>query len=157
MSWITSNWYLNTEPDWDIFHLVLVMCVFICYYILFLKYFVEDFHIYYDWLNERSWFLERLKARGEGDNRGWDVGRHHWINGHGFEQAPEVGDGQGSLVCCSPWSCKESDMTEQLNWWWMLSCSFLSCNVCLVLVLAKCWLQNELGSILSASVFWMRL
>ena len=32
-----------------------------------------------------------------------------------FEQAPGVGDGQGSLACCSPWGCKESDMTEQLN------------------------------------------
>ena len=32
------------------------------------------------------------------------------------EQNPGVGDGQGSLVCCSPWSRKESDMTEQLNW-----------------------------------------
>ena len=35
--------------------------------------------------------------------------------GHEFEQALEVGDGQGSLVCCSPWDHKESDMTEQLN------------------------------------------
>ena len=35
--------------------------------------------------------------------------------GHGFEQALGVGDGQESLVCCSPWSCKESDTTEQLN------------------------------------------
>ena len=34
---------------------------------------------------------------------------------HEFEQAPGVGDGQGSLVCCSPWGCKELDMTEQLN------------------------------------------
>ena len=33
-----------------------------------------------------------------------------------FEQAPGVGDRQGSLVCCSPWGCKESEMTEQLNW-----------------------------------------
>ena len=32
-----------------------------------------------------------------------------------FEQALEVGDGQGSLVCCSPWALKELDMTEQLN------------------------------------------
>ena len=31
------------------------------------------------------------------------------------EQAPGVGDGQGSLMCCSPWGCKESDTTEQLN------------------------------------------
>ena len=35
---------------------------------------------------------------------------------HEFEQASGVGDGQGSLVCCSPWGRKESDMTEQLNW-----------------------------------------
>ena len=34
---------------------------------------------------------------------------------HDFEQAPRVGDGQGSLVCCSPWGHKESDMTEWLN------------------------------------------
>ena len=31
------------------------------------------------------------------------VGWHHWLNGHEFEQAPGVGDGQGSLACCSPW------------------------------------------------------
>ena len=37
------------------------------------------------------------------------------LDGHEFEQAPGVGDGQGSLVCCSPWGRKESDMTEQLN------------------------------------------
>ena len=44
------------------------------------------------------------------------VGWHHQVNGHEFEQALRVGDGQGSLACCSPWGCKESDMTEQLNW-----------------------------------------
>ena len=44
------------------------------------------------------------------------VGWHHWLHGHEFEQAPGVGDGQGSLVCCSPWCCKELDMTEWLNW-----------------------------------------
>ena len=44
------------------------------------------------------------------------VGWHHWLDGHEFEQAPGVGDGQGSLACCSPWGCKESDTTEQLNW-----------------------------------------
>ena len=43
------------------------------------------------------------------------IGWHHWLDGHEFEQAPGV-DGQGSLVCCSPWICKQSDMTEQLNW-----------------------------------------
>ena len=43
------------------------------------------------------------------------VGWHHRLNGHEFEQAPGVGDGQGSLVCCSPWGRKESDKTEGLN------------------------------------------
>ena len=44
------------------------------------------------------------------------VGWHHWLNGHEFEQVLGVGDEQGSLVCFSPWSCKESDTIEQLNW-----------------------------------------
>ena len=37
---------------------------------------------------------------------------HHQLHGHEFEQVLAVGDGQGSLVCCSPWDCKESEMTE---------------------------------------------
>ena len=40
------------------------------------------------------------------------VGQCHRFDGHEFEQAPGVGDGQGGLVCCSPWGHKESDMTE---------------------------------------------
>ena len=43
------------------------------------------------------------------------VGWHHSLDGHEFEQALGVGDGQGSLACCSPWSWKEFDPTEQLN------------------------------------------
>ena len=43
------------------------------------------------------------------------IGWYHRLNGHKFEQAPGVGDGQGSLVCCSPWSHKVSDTIEQLN------------------------------------------
>ena len=43
------------------------------------------------------------------------VGWHHRLNGHEFEQILGVGDGQGSLACCSPWGHKESDMTERLN------------------------------------------
>ena len=43
------------------------------------------------------------------------VGWHHQHSGDEFEQAPGVGDGQGSLAICSPQGCKESDMTEQLN------------------------------------------
>ena len=44
------------------------------------------------------------------------VGWHHQLNGHEFEYVPGVGDGQGGLTCCSPWVCKEPDMTEWLNW-----------------------------------------
>ena len=47
----------------------------------------------------------------EDEMAGWP----HHLNGHEFEQTPGVGDGQGSLVFCSPWGCKESDRTEQLN------------------------------------------
>ena len=43
------------------------------------------------------------------------VGWHHRFNGYECEQALGVGDGQGSLVCCSLWGLKELDMTEQLN------------------------------------------
>ena len=43
------------------------------------------------------------------------VGWHHRFNGHEFKQTPGDGEGQGSLVCCSPWGRKESEMAEQLN------------------------------------------
>ena len=44
------------------------------------------------------------------------VGWHHWLNGHDFKEAPGIGDGQGGLVCCSPWGCRQSDTTERLKW-----------------------------------------
>ena len=44
------------------------------------------------------------------------AGWYHLLNRHEFEWTPGVGDGQGSLACCSPWALKESCMTEQLNW-----------------------------------------
>ena len=43
------------------------------------------------------------------------VGWHHRLNEHVFEQAPGVGDGHGSLACCSPRVCKGLDMTDPLN------------------------------------------
>ena len=43
------------------------------------------------------------------------VGWHHLLDGHEFEQAPGVGDGQGSLACCSLWGCKESEWTQLRN------------------------------------------
>ena len=70
----------------------------------------------------KSWFT------GKGSDAGKDgrqeekwraedkmVGWHHWCNGHEFGQATGGGEGEGSLVCCSPWSHKESDVTEWLN------------------------------------------
>ena len=43
------------------------------------------------------------------------VGWHHRLDGLEFEEALGAGDGQGGLVCCSPWGCKESDTTERLS------------------------------------------
>ena len=51
------------------------------------------------------------KGTTEDEMLGW----HHWLNGREFEQAPGGGEGQESLVCYSPWDCKESDTAEQLN------------------------------------------
>ena len=59
----------------------------------------------------QDWGQEE-KGTSEDEMVGW----HHWFDGHEFEQAPGVGDGQGSLVCCSPWGHKELDTTERLNW-----------------------------------------
>ena len=60
---------------------------------------------------EKDWRQEE-KSTTEDEMVGW----HQQLDGHEFEQALGIGDGQGSLVCCSPWDCKESDMTEWLNW-----------------------------------------
>ena len=43
------------------------------------------------------------------------AGRHHWLNGHEFEQTLGDGEGRGSLVCCSPWGHKDSGTTERLK------------------------------------------
>ena len=56
----------------------------------------------------------RQEEKGTTENE--MVGWHHQLNGHEFEQAPGVGEGQGSLVCCSLWGQKELDMTEWMNW-----------------------------------------
>ena len=54
------------------------------------------------------------KERGttEDEIAGW----HHWLDGRESEWTPGVDDGQGGLVCCDSWGCKESDTTERLNW-----------------------------------------
>ena len=65
------------------------------------------------WKRPRCW--ERVKAGREGATEGEMVGWHHWLNGHEFEQALGVGDGQGSLACCSLWGGQESGITKWLN------------------------------------------
>ena len=60
----------------------------------------------------KDWRLEE-KWKTEDEIVGW----HYWLNGHESEQAPGVGDGQGSLVCCSPWGRKvRHDWASELNW-----------------------------------------
>ena len=77
---------------------------------------------YFGYLMWRTNSLEKIlmlaKIEG-GKRRGWQdemVGWHHRLDGHEFEPALGLDDGQGIPACCSPWGCKESDMTEQLNW-----------------------------------------
>ena len=56
-----------------------------------------------------------MLGKTEGKREVEMVGWHPRLDGHAFEQAPGVGDGQGGLACCSPRGCKELDTTEQLN------------------------------------------
>ena len=60
---------------------------------------------------EKDWRQEE-----EGTTEDEMVRWYHRLSRREFEQTPRVGDGQGSLPCCSPWGHKESDTTEQLNW-----------------------------------------
>ena len=68
----------------------------------------------------KDWRWEE-KGMTEDEMAGW----HHRLDGHEFEEAPGVGDGQGSLTCYSPWGRRESDTTEWLSWT-MLKCLYLS-------------------------------
>ena len=70
--------------------------------------------------NEKGWLIRKDPDAGKDwrhEDKGMTedemVGWHYWLNGHEF--ALGVGVGQGSLACCCPLGCKESDMTEQLN------------------------------------------
>ena len=58
----------------------------------------------------KDWRREE-KGTTEDEMAGW----HHRLDGHEFEQALGVGDGQGGLACCSPWGRKGSDTTERLH------------------------------------------
>ena len=69
-----------------------------------------------------SWFTGKVldigKDWGQKERRASEdemAGWHHWCNGHDFGQTLGDGEGQGGLACCSPWCCKESDMTGWLT------------------------------------------
>ena len=73
--------------------------------------------------HEKSWLFRKDPDAGKdwrqeekGTTEDEMVGWCHWLNGHEFEQAPGVGDGEGGLACCSPRDHKELDVTEWLNW-----------------------------------------
>ena len=78
---------------------------------------------YFGHLMQKNWLISKDPDAG----RDWRqeekemteeemFGRHHRLDGHKFEQVLWAGEGQGVLVCCSPWGHKKSDMTEPLNW-----------------------------------------
>ena len=64
----------------------------------------KDSHAGKDWRQE-----------AEGVTEDEMIGWHHWLNRHEFKQTRGVSDGQGCLVCCSPWGRKELDITDRLN------------------------------------------
>ena len=66
-------------------------------------------------IGKRPWCWEWLKAEEKGMTEDEAVGWHDRLNGHEFEQSLGDGEGQGSLGCCSPWGCKESDTIWWLN------------------------------------------
>ena len=100
----------------------------------------------------KDWMWEE-KGTTEGEMVEW----HHWLDGHGFEQALGVGDGQASLAWSSPWGRKESDMTEQLNWtqpdegpasWQMTGGPQVNCGLAFVSLIKRKW-----GYLLSPRIF----
>ena len=75
-------------------------------------------------LDVRNWLIRKDPVAGKGwrqEEKGMTedkmVGCHHWLDGHEFEQAPGVGDGQGGLACYSPWDRKvRHKWATELNW-----------------------------------------
>ena len=90
---------------------------------------------YFKPLDAKNWLIEKDPDAGKdwrqeekGTTEDEMVGWHHGLDGHEFEQALGAGDGQGSLVWCSPWDCKESNTTE-----------WLSCSDGSFMILEKCF------------------
>ena len=91
-----------------------------------------------DWLTGKDPDARKDWRQEKGTTEDEMVGWHHLLNGHEFEQAPGVGDGQGSLACCSPWVA-ELDTIEWMNWTELIINigKFLSNSACLIYISLK--------------------
>ena len=102
----------------------------------------------------KNWLIEKHPDAGKGwrqKEKGTTedemVGWHHQLDGHEFEHAPGIGDGQGNLPCCSPWGRKESDTTKRLNWTEKLSGSCKGIQV---------WNWGTLGQNMTTNDPWVK-
>ena len=115
----------------------------------FIKDWCWNFNTLANWCKElthlkspRCW--ERLKAEKKGTRQDEMVGWHHWLNRLEFESTLGVGVGQGGRACCSPWSHRESDMTElvwaELNWtdWTEAALQFLTKKLWEIATIYQC-------------------
>ena len=112
---------------------------------------------YFGYLMWRTDSLEKTPMLGKIE--GWEemgmredemVWWQHRLNGHEFEQTPGVGDGQGGLACYSPWSCKESDTTEWLNWTELIS------NISVKVILLKKDVFSHLLNKYSSNIYLLQ-
>ena len=90
---------------------------------------------------KRPWCWEDWRWKEKGTTEDEMIGWHHWLNGYEFEQALGVGDGEGSLACCSPWGHKESDTTKRPNLTEALETRRL------IKIIAKTWFQSWIQNI----------
>ena len=65
---------------------------------------------------EKTLMLGGIRGRRRRGRQDEKAGWHQWLDGQEFGWTPGVGEGQRGLACCNSWVCKESDMTERLNW-----------------------------------------
>ena len=104
---VLSSWISKYIRSFSLYSgLSLFSCVTFFFFCLFWSFFSCRFSLY-------AWWSLVICDKEPPRYPQW---RHHQLNGHEFEQAPGVSDGQESLACCSPWGHKESDTTEWQNW-----------------------------------------
>ena len=88
---------------------------------------------------------QKENVTAEDEMIGWD----HWLHEYEFEWALGVDDGLGSLVCCSPWGCKESDMTERYIAFFFLWEKYWNSPQLKITCFFKCWLPPRTSNIIT--------